>query len=521
MRTMVGWLLLVSFCLVGISAVGEGDWEDIGFGISGKEYLSIAEKGAGADSVYVGTSDGLYVTDEDGEWSRVFTCRGKDKGINHIFADNSGEVYIATNNGLYKSIDAGKTWERVFKGKGAEDKATYVVRRKAGGPLYLGTHRGLFRSKDGTAWQKSSGVLAGSKIISIALTSRMVFVVTDNGLYSVTKDIKSYRKILGTYISDIPNDEIDPDQESVEGGVGTFSMTDLTVQNKTLYLSTNRGLFVSEDLGDSWERHAGSGLPSRRVRSSYVSQDESIILVLTDDGVFAYDKPENKWMPATRCQDARKIVSTSFGNNLFALCKTRLYRTSLKVFELSMSDEAPESALLGRFGYEPTINEVQKMAIEYAEVYPEKIAQWRKDAKFKAILPKVNFGLDRSSSDTYEIYTASTKSYSVLGPRDSTDGWDLNFTWDLSDLVWNASQTAIDVRSKLMVQLRGDIVDEVTRAYFERRRLQVDNLTNPPGSLHNKLKTELRVRELTANIDGLTGSRFSQAITESRLTEER
>jgi len=155
------------------------------------------------------------------------------------------------------------------------------------------------------------------------------------------------------------------------------------------------------------------------------------------------------------------------------------------------------------------------MAIEYAEVYPEKIAKWRRGAQFKALLPKLNFGLDYGSSDTYEIYTASSRSYWVYGPEDETEGWDLNFSWDLSDLVWNESQTSIDVRSKLMVQLRDDIVDEVTRTYFERRRLQIENLINPTNELRAKLKNQLRIQELTAGLDGLTGSRFSAAITKT------
>ena len=61
-----------------------------------------------------------------------------------------------------------------------------------------------------------------------------------------------------------------------------------------------------------------------------------------------------------------------------------------------------------------------------------------------------------------------------------------------------------------MVQLRDDIVDEVTRAYFERRRLQVRLLTDPPGDQQALLDQELRLQELTALIDGLTGGQFSQ-----------
>ncbi|MGB2705644.1 MAG: hypothetical protein WBC74_02140 [Candidatus Omnitrophota bacterium] len=74
------------------------------------------------------------------------------------------------------------------------------------------------------------------------------------------------------------------------------------------------------------------------------------------------------------------------------------------------------------------------------------------------------------------------------------------------------SQTTIDIRSKLMVQLRDDIVDEVNRSYFERRRVQIELLTDPPSALPEILKKRLRIQELTATLDGLTGSRFSKAL---------
>ena len=151
------------------------------------------------------------------------------------------------------------------------------------------------------------------------------------------------------------------------------------------------------------------------------------------------------------------------------------------------------------------------MAISYAEVHPDKIKRWRSAAKFKALFPKLNLGIDHGWSDTYEIYTSSSKNYWLYGPQDRTSGWDVNLSWDLSDLIWNDAQTSIDVRSKLMVQLRDDIVDEVTRLYFERRRLQIELLTRPPKDTQGKLKKALRLQELTASLDGLTGGDFSRA----------
>ena len=85
-------------------------------------------------------------------------------------------------------------------------------------------------------------------------------------------------------------------------------------------------------------------------------------------------------------------------------------------------------------------------------------------------------------------------------------------TWDLGQFIYSDDQTNIDVRSKLMVELRDQILDDVTRSYFERRRLQVELMTDPPSEPKGQLAKELRIQELTAILDGLTGGWFSHEL---------
>jgi hypothetical protein len=76
-------------------------------------------------------------------------------------------------------------------------------------------------------------------------------------------------------------------------------------------------------------------------------------------------------------------------------------------------------------------------------------------------------------------------------------------------LVWNDAQTSIDVRSRLMVELRDDILDEVTKLYFERIRvkMELNNLTIEDRK--KRAEKELKLQELTASLDALTGGYFS------------
>ena len=60
-----------------------------------------------------------------------------------------------------------------------------------------------------------------------------------------------------------------------------------------------------------------------------------------------------------------------------------------------------------------------------------------------------------------------------------------------------------------MVQLRDDIMNEITRTYFERRRLQIETYLSPPRDIKQILEKDLRIQELTADLDALTGGYFS------------
>jgi len=65
--------------------------------------------------------------------------------------------------------------------------------------------------------------------------------------------------------------------------------------------------------------------------------------------------------------------------------------------------------------------------------------------------------------------------------------------------------------------LRQDILDQVTRLYFERRRIQSELVSNKDSDFDR----EMRVEELTALIDGLTGGEFSRRTHKDSPSEKR
>lgn len=158
---------------------------------------------------------------------------------------------------------------------------------------------------------------------------------------------------------------------------------------------------------------------------------------------------------------------------------------------------------------EPTIREVQKAAIRYAEVMPEKIRGWRVLAQVRNLIPRFTVSLDRDTDSTITSSTTQGVTRFAVGPKRSSYSLDYGLTWDFANLLWDSAQTSIDTRSRLMVQLRQDTLEEVTRLYFERLRLQAEFQANPTDDPVLIRERSLRIEELTAQLDAHTGGLYS------------
>jgi ligand-binding sensor domain-containing protein len=152
---------------------------------------------------------------------------------------------------------------------------------------------------------------------------------------------------------------------------------------------------------------------------------------------------------------------------------------------------------------EPSIEEIQEAALRYNEVHPEKIRRWRNALKIRALFPQISLDYDKTIN-----YDSGSDRY-YIGPRD----WGISFSWDVGDLIWNPYEDDVDVRSKLTTQLRLDILDEINRVYFERLRIKYQILSSSL-SQEDLFKKKLRLKELTAILDGYTGGYFSRRLKE-------
>ncbi len=471
---------------------------------------------------FLATRDALYATRDAAEgWKSVFAL---PKGASEISCvDGRGRnIYVGTGKGLYRSQDFGRSWGSACRTFNADKNRVNCVSvsRVDPGKVVIGTDRGVFMSMDsGKRWTDMSANLK-MRVRCLALDNGTIFAGGYNGLYSREGESRPWNRLYvvtsgestGEDNTEEPVEDGDeePDEERAINGIA--------IRGGRLYIAVGEKVLCSDDSGRSWNALPPDGI-SGKVRFILAAGQADKIYAATEKGVFESDGASG-WRELYTGMKKRPVVNSLMfeegsDNNIWAMTEKGLYRLEGGRYMIEQRPDVERNPLMLKMilGKEPPFGLLQAAAIKHAEVSPEKISAWRTQARLKALVPTVSLGVDKARSNTYEIYTSATKDYVIGGPDDVNEGWDISVSWDLADLVWSTDQTSIDVRSKLMVQLRNDILDDLRRAYFERRRVQYELVAMPPEDPKARFEKELRLAELTQAIDDLTDNSLSEYLS--------
>src|SRR5262245_43330252 len=266
---------LLATCLVGLSHAQAPDsysslkWRYIG--PVGNRIIAIAGVPGDANIYYAGAASGgiFKTTDSGAHWQAVFDDKPVSSigslavaaSVSHVVWAGTGEAFIRSNisigNGIYRSIDAGRTWEhrgldltgrigRVLIDPRDPDVVVACALGHAYGPQQ---ERGVFRTSDGgKTWQ------------------RTLFVDENTGCADIAMDARNPRILFaGMWQLEIHT------WGRVSGGAGS-------------------GLYKSVDGGITWKRLEGHGLPKSPVGkiSPQVARNNSsrvYALIETGDGL--------------------------------------------------------------------------------------------------------------------------------------------------------------------------------------------------------------------------------------------
>ncbi len=471
----------------------------------------------------------------------IFSLSGKDREIHDLWIpmERPSLLYAATDQGVWQRGQQDKMFKKIFDPSDSDSRKSLAVVADSQSE-YVGTARGIFtRYPSGFQWTPIPGAFASKQINLLRLNEEYLFAAAETELYRITRRNQEWKKVYS-----LPKTEflLGDNGSSIDRETKAEKINDLVLNSLVptrLFLTTSKGIITSQDLGETWQFFPLNGLPqdisALLVKPRDKSSERDQMIAATAKGIFGWE--EGDWQPLYKGLTTQNIWDMAWNQQglLYAA-------TDQGVFVMRPEEPVAAAPLShhknsvinpptlqpvnstpapinwqSQFNHEPVIQQVQQMAIQYAEVHPDKIKQWRSSLQKKAWFPSLSVGLDRVSGELFHWDTGANPDNLLTG-RNTID-WDVNLSWDLSDLIWNEDQTSIDTRSKLMVELREDIVEEVTRIYFERRRIQVEllNLAETAGEIW--IDKNLRLQELTALVDGMTGGEFSQRISKEREIE--
>ncbi len=510
----------VVFTFLNISlSVASPVWQKAGAGIREPEVTAVAVSPSDPSLIFAGTDKAIYKSINQGkEFALALLLSGQEGRVNFLYISpqEAASVYAATDGGLYVSKNNGEKWERIFYSNKTDERRCFGV-AVVDDFIYAATAGGLFyRPVKGMFWQQAKGRLNRLPIYFIATLDTRIYLASGDEVFSVDKNVKNIEVIVSNVSHELAIEAgEDADEEPQAATQQIIKFMGVSAEGGgRLYVATVKGIFFRDNGSKDWQKLASDGIPMEDITSLTVKGGG--ILLSTAKGVFFYEN--GQWEQIYQGMETSRVnfLAGDGGGNFYAAADKGVFiLDSGKA--LSYGTWADYRKMQEVFKAEPAVADVQKMAVDYAEVNPDKIKNWRAGAQKRAWLPSMSLNLDQDKNKTvgdsiYGTYTGGGQSY--VGPRDKTFydnlGWGVSFSWDLADLVWSSDQTSIDSRSKLMVELREDILDQVTRLYFERRRLQLEMSQGALLDDQMKIDKAMRIAELTALLDGFTGGGFSR-----------
>jgi ligand-binding sensor domain-containing protein len=437
------------------------------------------------NSLCVASRNSLFVSKDKGKtFSKL--CVFKDEEISHIFFDahEVNVLYLVTTRHFYRIKD--KT-EMFFN---APEESVILSTAKLKGKIYVGTSDGLYTAdEDIFKWRKVSGLQEGISVYFIEPVEKNLYLATSRGIYILREnDVLERVYVLR---------EKDVSEEEKSGITANVIKADIFDKDK-VWVGTSRGIVFSKDRAKTWEKLYLAGIDSLNISSIAQTPLEKDTLYLA--GPKGFFKVDLKNKISTQLFEGLSSCEVFWA--AFSASGEIYLATSQGLFinQYFTASSKPSSVEI-TISKEPTIREIQEAAMRYNDTHPDKIRQWRTALRFRALFPTLSLDYDK----TISVYQSSTVDRSYVGPRD----WGVSFSWNVADLVWDTHQDDIDTRSRLNTQLRLDILDEINRVYFERLRLKKQIFAGllPEEELFQK---DLRLRELTAIIDGYTGGYFSK-----------
>ncbi len=274
-----------------------------------------------ANVVYAGTTEGLWKTVDAGKtWNRV---TAPNIIVNDVLVDprQSSNVMLATDrSGVLSSSDGARTFVASNRGFSHRQVAAVAVDENDTNSIYAGVVNdkefgGVFASSNGGSdWRQLTQGLSGGDIFTLAIAKDGTLVAgTNRGIYALTRGQTTWRG-LNTIVTD-KEVRVPP---KTKKGKPTFRtelvktqlntrVSQLDVKPGTWFAATATGLFRSTDGGNTWR---GGPILGEKDFISVESLGETLIAATRNSAVVSKDNGKN-WIKATVPAYVRAIYAAA------------------------------------------------------------------------------------------------------------------------------------------------------------------------------------------------------------------
>jgi hypothetical protein len=173
---------------------------------------------------------------------------------------------------------------------------------------------------------------------------------------------------------------------------------------------------------------------------------------------------------------------------------------------------------------EPSVQQVQVAAIRHLDLGPERIRALRRGLRRRGWLPRFelrgSYGGGRSWQRDYdEAFTYDAPRLFLDRERERSRDFVLStaLVWELGDLAYHPESIDVSKEAREVIELRDDVLDEITQLYFERRRTLLQLASQPSARGAEAARLRLRADELGSSLDAWTGGWWSRAASAPAL----
>lgn len=453
---------------------------------------------------------GLYTTG----WNRAKYLIRKNQeshtSINWIEIDPTDDrrVYLATSDGLYRSTDKGRTFMRLWQGRGkAGQRSVNAVAVDPGDHrrIFVGTSAGFYLSRDwGITYKEEMNLYVKGSYIKGFYTDPnqpgLVHMAT-GGAAMATPD--SGRTWITTHWhlwhprSVINWIALGPDDVRLIG--------------------TNDGLYASFQGGEmgTWERrgHIFTGV---HVTMALITKDPKVWYVTTPDALWRTNDSGSHWHKVFTLggQERSVWISSYHGdpNQIWLLTNKQLYRSGpVKAFA-RVKRGVRHPGLLDI----PPLYQLWLRVMKHQKIYFADNQRYRERSPLSALIPSLDLTATYAPSRSFQASKLYPYHYYEWVQQNRLNNQSLNVsvmaTWDLARLVFDLQADPEYGRvERALKSTRVDISTRLNRLYIEYKHIARRMALAPPADLLVSELQSMRLQEISAYFNALSGGFWSKA----------